>query len=65
MKIVSDALSYPFQGNGKYILLLGAILLILTDIASFAPLIGMDVMMVNGRTLGLLYRNREAELGWS
>lgn len=26
--------------------------------------IGMYAMMVNGRTLGILYREREEELGW-
>ncbi len=46
MTIVSDALRYPFRGNGKYILLLGAILLILTELASFAPLIGMIAQLI-------------------
>ena len=46
MTIVGDALKYPFRGNGKYILLVGAILLILTDIASFAPLIGMIAQLI-------------------
>ncbi len=33
-------------------------------VSPLAWVIGMYVMMVNGRTLGLLYREREEELGW-
>ncbi len=40
MNIFSDILSYPFRGSGKYILLIGAILSLVADLASLAPLVG-------------------------
>lgn len=38
MSIIGDSLTYPFRGNGKYLLIIGAVLSILSDLASFAPL---------------------------
>lgn len=40
MNFLTDTLSYPFRGGGKYILLIGAILSIGADLASLAPLVG-------------------------
>ncbi len=40
MKIILDITTYPFRGNGKYILIIGAILSVVSDIVSFAPTLG-------------------------
>ncbi|MEM7010533.1 MAG: hypothetical protein AAF585_03515 [Verrucomicrobiota bacterium] len=41
MNVVLDILTYGFRGHGKYILIIGAILSIMADIAAFAPIIGV------------------------
>ena len=38
MNLVSDALTYPLRGSGKYMLLWGAVLSVIASIAGFAPL---------------------------
>jgi len=38
---IKDAFSFPFRGGGKYILLVGGVLGVISDLASLAPLIGI------------------------
>ena len=46
MNFFTDTLSYPFRGAGKYILLIGALISIASDIASLAPLFGGIAVLV-------------------
>ena len=46
MSFTQDALTYPVRGDGKYILLIGAVLSLLADVASFAPLIGILAQLI-------------------
>ena len=41
MNISQDVLTYAFRGGGKYILLIGAIISIVADLASWAPILGL------------------------
>ncbi len=41
--MISDALSYPFKGTGKYILIIGAILSFLVSAASYIPFLGLII----------------------
>ncbi len=41
MKLLGDALIYPFRGSGKYLLVMGAVLTLLMKVASLAPLFGL------------------------
>lgn len=41
MRILSDSLTYPVRGAGKYLLVIGAVLSIMVDIVSLAPLLGI------------------------
>ena len=40
MNLMSEALTYPLRGSGKYMLLWGAVLSVIASIAGFAPLFG-------------------------
>lgn len=40
MNIIQDIFSYPIRGSGKYMLITGAIIGIISDLASFAPVLG-------------------------
>ncbi len=40
MGILQDIFTYPFRGSGKYMLLFGVILSVISKIASFAPAVG-------------------------
>ena len=40
MNVVLDIVTYALRGSGKYILLFGAVLSVVRDLVSFAPLIG-------------------------
>lgn len=40
MNFFTDIITYPFRGGGKYILLIGAMLSLGSDLASMAPLVG-------------------------
>lgn len=41
MQILRDSISYPIRGSGKYLLLTAAILSVVADLVSFAPMIGL------------------------
>lgn len=42
-QIINDAISYPFRGSGKYMLIIGALFSIILKIFSIAPLAGILV----------------------
>jgi hypothetical protein len=39
--MISDALAYPLKGNGKYILVIGAILSLLLSVGGYVPVLGL------------------------
>jgi len=41
MSVVQDVFGYAFRGGGKYILLIGAALFVVSDLLMFAPVIGV------------------------
>jgi hypothetical protein len=46
MNILTDSLSYPVRGSGKYLLLTLAIFSLISSIASFAPFIGWIASLI-------------------
>ena len=46
MNIIGDSLNYPVRGNGKYLLVIGAVMSILSDIAGFVPFFGLAVHLI-------------------
>lgn len=46
MKLVLDIFTYGFRGHGKFILIIGAVLSLLAELASFAPFIGILAMFL-------------------
>lgn len=49
MNILTDSLSYPIRGSGKYMLICLAVISIVVDLISFAPMIGLiSVLLLFG-----------------
>lgn len=46
MNVISDSLSYPFRGSGKYLLVILAVISLVADVASFAPIIGIVARLI-------------------
>lgn len=46
MNILTDSLSYPVRGSGKYLLLTLAVFSLISSIASFAPVIGLIASLI-------------------
>jgi hypothetical protein len=46
MNILTDSLSYPVRGSGKYLLLTLAVFSLISSIASFAPVIGAITSLI-------------------
>lgn len=56
MNILKDIFTYSFRGGGKYVLIIGAILSIIMDLVSFAPLFGLIAfVLITGYFCALYY----------
>lgn len=55
MGIVQDIFSYPFRGSGKYMLLFGSILSVISELVRFAPLFGGIASLVLAAYLTATY----------
>ena len=57
MNILTDSLSYPVRGSGKYLLFTVAVLSVVADLVSFAPIIGLIAwLMLFGYLCGVYFQ---------
>jgi quinol-cytochrome oxidoreductase complex cytochrome b subunit len=55
MGIIQDIFTYPFRGSGKYMILFGSILSLVSEVVKFAPLFGVIASLILAAYLTATY----------